>query len=160
MFLPTVACSYVLNTIYLTSRNKDCLKYFPLACTASVCFGYFCLFVSVLVCLFHVGMSGHSRGKHPRLTGKELQAVGFAALWHGGELIFSQDVFSIGLVSFSRKESFSFLSIREEKREYCGLTVLYADFHLKPSYFHIIYYLSVHSAQLFSNPDLFSTLLG
>ena len=55
----------------------------------------------------------HSRGKHPRLTGKELQAVGFAAVWHGGKLIFSQDVFSIGLVSFSRKESFSFLSIRE-----------------------------------------------
>lgn len=93
MFLPTVSCSYVLNTIYyLTSRNKDYSKYFPLACTASVCFSYFCLFVSVLVCLFNVGISGHSRRKHPRLTGKALQAVGFAAVRLGGELIFSQDV--------------------------------------------------------------------
>ena len=48
----------------------------------------------------------------------------------------------------------------EEKTENCCLTVLYADFHLKPSYFHIIHYLSVHSAQLPSNPDLCSTLLG
>ena len=118
----------------------------------------FFFFFSVLFFLFYIKMPCSNIWSFKRKTstadwkfqerGKALQVVGFTAGQHGGELILSQEAFSIGLVSFPRKESFTFLSNQDygkpptlwKRRENWGLTVQYAGFHLKSPYFLLFFF--------------------
>lgn len=98
-------------------------------------------FVCFCFSLFHIRMPSSNIWSFKSKTskadwkfqehGKELQVVGFPAVWHWRRVIFSQYAFFIGLVSFPRKEPFTFLSSREwskaptlcKRRENWGLTV-------------------------------------
>lgn len=129
-----------------------------------VCFSYFCLFVSVFSLSFSCWNIWSFKRKTSKAESGKATGSGLCCSAAWGELIFftgrcflldCQFFQEVILLSSENKKS----STLWKRREKTGVSLFCMQtFTWKPSYFHIIYYLSVHSAQLFPNPDLSSTL--